>query len=69
MDNDIAKRDLEWIACFQNIDDQIAFAGDPKAYVSAVLAPLIERADREATLAVKLRNLCEELKPGSSSHL
>lgn len=55
-----ATRDLEWIACFESIDSQIAFTGNPHSYVSAVLAPLIDRANREAALAVKLRNLCEE---------
>ncbi len=67
--NEISKRDFEWIAAFERVDTSIAFGGDPGQYVDSVLAPLIERANREAALAVKLRNLCEELKPGSSSHL
>lgn len=65
----VAQRDNEWIEAMLFIDSQIAFTGDPKRYVQAVFAPLMGRADREAALAVKLRNLCEELKPGSSSHL
>jgi len=65
--NDTAKRDFEWIAAFQDIDTQIAFTGNPKRYVDAVLAPVFSRLRAESKLAVKLRNRCEELNPGSSS--
>jgi len=67
--NETMKIDWEWIQALHKIDSQVAFTGDRAQYVDSVLAPLLERADREAALAVKLRNLCEELKPGSSSHL
>ena len=66
---ELAERDWEWVGALEHLDRGVAFAGNPKQYVDAVLAPLLERANREAHLAVKLRNLCEELKPGSSSHL
>jgi hypothetical protein len=83
----------EFLAALSSKAPGVAFAGNVRQYVDAVIYNHIEarlhavlpdslnrsleeriqlladRANREAELAVKLRNLCEELKPGSSSNL
>ena len=61
--NEITKRDFEWITALEKIighGGQIAFTGDPERFVDAIVAPLIERANREARLAVDLRNRAED---------
>jgi hypothetical protein len=62
---------FEWQAAIESLEPnaQIAYSGDKKAYVWAVMAKWMERAERESRIAVQLRNRLEELKAGSSSDI
>lgn len=63
----------EWLAALAERAPQITYAGNPRQFVDSVIAhvlqPWKERAERESQIAIRLRNRCEELKPGSSSDI